>query len=86
MTSVNTYDFRNDMAKYIALAQSGTKIILKKFNKPVAVLSKYSEDKDDITRFFGFLPDDGESGVEFVNKVRRSKLEKQWVKRYEHSR
>lgn len=83
MTSVSTYDFRNDMAKYIAMASSGTKIVLKKFNKPVAILSSYKE--PNFEKFFGFR-ENTETTSEYMKRVRRSKREAAWVKRYASSR
>ena len=86
MTSVNVYDFRNDLAKYLSLVSSGEEVIVKKFNKPVAVLSPYKKKKVNFRKYFGFMGKGGETGEEFVNRVRRSKLEKSWAKRYANSR
>lgn len=83
---MNIYDFRNDLAMYLNLVGSGDTVILKKFNKPVAVLSPYKRKKVDFRKFYGFMGRGGESGEEFVNRVRRSKLEKSWSNRYANSR
>ena len=86
MTSVSVFDFRNDLAMYLDLVGSGDTVVVKKFNKPVAILSPYKKEKLDFRRFYGFMGKDGESGEEFVNRVRRSELEKSWTRRYENSR
>lgn len=36
---------------------------------------------DNFKRFYGFLGDDGESGVKFENRIRRSKKETAYVVR-----
>jgi antitoxin (DNA-binding transcriptional repressor) of toxin-antitoxin stability system len=86
MTSVNVFDFRNDLAAYLGLVEKGDTVVIKKFNKPVAILSPYDGKVDDIKKYFGFMGKGGESGIEFENRVRRSKLEKKWLTRYARSR
>jgi len=71
------------MAKYIAMVTSGTKVVLKKFNKPVAILSSYEE--PNLERFFGFRKNN-ETTDKYMKRVRRSKTEVAWTKRYASSR
>ena len=86
MTSVNVYDFRNDLATYLNMVVGGDTVILKKFNKPVALLTPYKKKKVNLKKYFGFMGKGGESGEDFVDRVRRSKLERSWVSRYANSR
>lgn len=82
MTYVNVYDFRNNLASYLDLvARTGATVVVKKFNKPVAMLVPVDKQMADFKRFFGFMGK-GESGEAFLRRVRRSKKEREWVKRY----
>lgn len=86
MTSVNVFDFRNDLAAYLDFAQSGSSLILKRFNKPIAMLVPYDEKTVDVRKFYGFLGGIKETGTEYENRVRRSTKEKTWTKRYDRDR
>ena len=85
MTSVNVFDFRNELAKYLDLVESGKSIVVKKFNRPVAMLSPYRKEKAGFEKFFGFMDKGLERGVEFEDRVRRNDRERKWTKRYARS-
>ncbi|MBI4035019.1 MAG: type II toxin-antitoxin system Phd/YefM family antitoxin, partial [Candidatus Chisholmbacteria bacterium] len=48
MKNVSVYDFRTNLATYLDLVKSsGANVVVKRFNKPVAMLSPYRKDKLD---------------------------------------
>ena len=82
MRTVSVYDFRNNLADYLSLVElSGSRVMVKRFKKPVAMLVPVDKQMTDFKRFFGFMGR-GESGAAFLRRVRRSKKERDWVKRY----
>lgn len=71
------------MASYLnEVKETGDSLVVFKYNKPIAVIMPPKKNlvKDDLDEFFGFLPGD-ETGEEFVNRVRRNKKEREYVKR-----
>lgn len=79
---MSVYDFRTNLATYLDLVKSsGVNVVVKRFNKPVAMLSPYRKDKLDFGPFWGFMKGRRETGIAFENRVRRSVKEKAWVKR-----
>lgn len=82
MPYVNVYDFRNDLASYLDLvARTGARVVVKRFNKPVAALVPVDKQMADFKRFFGFMGKKGETGASYVNRIRRSKAERERIKR-----
>lgn len=56
-------------------------LVVKRFGKPLVVVTPFKKGKtDDYKKFYGFLGR-GESGVDFENRIRRSKRERDYVKR-----
>ena len=81
MRIVSTNDFRSKLANYIEdVAKSDNSLIVSRFGKPLVKVVPYKEaDKGDFKKFFGFLGK-GETGNEFLKRVRRSKKELKYVK------
>lgn len=72
------------MASYLGeVKKTGDPLVVCRYNKPIAVIMppKKVSLEDDFDRFFGFMGKGGETGVEFVNRVRRNKREREYVKR-----
>ena len=87
MTYVSVYDFRNDLASYLDLvARTGARVVVKRFNKPVAVLAPYKKEEVNWEQFWGFMKARRDTGVAFESRVRRSTKERMWVKRYARAR
>lgn len=87
MKKVSTYVLRDRLSAYLdEVIDDGTSIIIHRYGKPVAKLIPY-EDKDrkklyeDLDYFYGFMGNDGEDGVAFVNRVRRNKREREYVRK-----
>ena len=82
MTMANIYDFRKNLATILGeVENNGTKVVIKRFGKPVAVLMKYENKDFDATKYFGMFKGE-ETGENFVNRVRRSEMEKKRVNKY----
>jgi prevent-host-death family protein len=82
MNRISTYEFRDDLAKYLDLVVSSEKpLIIERRGNPVAVLSPYRGEKADYDCFYGFLCGD-ETGEKYVNKLRRNKKEAEKIKKY----
>lgn len=84
MKYVSIYDLRNNLAEIMNTIVTGnTTVIVTKHNKPVAKIEYYNEDANDdpFLKTFGMLKDDGISGKEFVNRVRRNKHERNYIKK-----
>lgn len=80
MKKVSTNVFRENLADYLdEVAENKTSIVVSKYDKPLVKVVPYDEENDDVENFFGFLPDDGEDGVEFEDRIRRTKKEKKYV-------
>lgn len=82
MKTVSVYELRDNLAYYLELVEKNqSPIIVKKYRKPTAILSPYKKEKvRDPLSFEGFLGK-GISGVEYVNRLRRSKSERDYVKK-----
>lgn len=83
MRVISTYDFRKNMADYIdEVYFTETPLLISKFNKPVVVIKPYKKGEDNYMEFYGFMADANvETGEEFVNRIRRSAKEKEYVKK-----
>ena len=80
MRVISTFEFRNKLAEYLdEISRSDTPLIVSRFGKPLVKIIAYKEKKDDFDRFFGFMGSDI-TGIEFENKIRRNKKEKELVK------
>jgi len=83
MKTVSVYDLRNNLADYLDLVVgSKTNVVVKRFKRPVAMLVPFKADAVSLNKFFGFMKG-GETGEALLRRVRRSKKERAWVKRYE---
>lgn len=87
MKKVSTFVLRDKLATYLnEVVETETPIIIHKYGKPIAKIVPYSDEDTkklhkDLDYFYGFLPDDGEDGVAFENRVRRNKIEREYVKK-----
>ncbi|MBI4990525.1 type II toxin-antitoxin system Phd/YefM family antitoxin [Candidatus Gottesmanbacteria bacterium] len=82
MKTVSVYELRDNLAYFLNLVEKNqSPIIVEKYKKPTAIISPYIKGKiRDPLSFQGFLGK-GVSGVEFVNRIRRSKSEREYVKK-----
>lgn len=83
MKTVSVYELRDNLAYFLNLVEKNqSPIVVEKYKKPTAIISPYKKGKvaDDPLSYFGFLGK-GEDGVKFVNRIRRSKRERDYVKR-----
>lgn len=83
MKRVNIYLLRDNLASYLnEVAKTGETIVVEKYRKPIAVISppKKGIIVDDIDEFYGFLGGN-ETGVEFENRVRRGKKEREYMRK-----
>ena len=87
MITTGVFDFRNNLAMYLKeVEEDGTKIVVRRFGKPVGMLVPYGENLvTDYRKFFGFLKGD-ENGEAFLKRVRRNKRELDRVKRLREGR
>jgi len=84
MKKTNIYLFRDGLASYLdEINKTGDSLVVYKYNQPIAIVSppKKSFIEKDFGCFFGFLEDSGETGVEFENRIRRGKKEKEYIKK-----
>lgn len=82
MKTVSVYELRDNLAYYLGLVEKNQSlIIVEKYKKPTAIISPYEKGKiRDPLSFEGFLGK-GISGVKYVDRIRRSKSEKEYVKK-----
>jgi len=81
MKKTSIYMLRDNLAAYLnEVEKTQTPLVVYKFKKPVAVIVPAKKEliKEDINDYFGFM-DKGETGEEFVNRVRRNKNEKKYM-------
>lgn len=77
MKVVSIYELRDDLARYLnSVTTTETPIIVNRFGKPIAMITPYRKGRaGDISSFYGFMGK-GETGSEYLKRVRRSKREK----------
>lgn len=77
MKTVSIFDLREDLASYItSVREHRTTLVVRRFGKPVAVISPYDADRvPNYDDYFGFLPK-GEKGSVLLARTRRSEKEK----------
>lgn len=83
MKRISVYLLRDNLASYLnEVAKTGETIVVEKYKKPIAVINPPKKDLiiDNIDEFFGFLGG-GETGDQFVNRVRRGKKEREYMRR-----
>lgn len=84
MKKADVYMFRDNLAAYLnEVVRTDTPLVVCKYKKPIAVIMPPKKElvKDDFDKYFGFLGKSGETGVEFENRVRRNKKEREYVKK-----
>lgn len=82
MRVISTNKFRDKLAEILTtIAKNDTPYVVSRFGKPLVVVSSYKKnaDKLDYRKFYGFLGK-GESGEEFLRRVRRNKKEREYVR------
>jgi|GEM_PF-1977279 antitoxin (DNA-binding transcriptional repressor) of toxin-antitoxin stability system len=82
---------REQLSRLVELADlTGKRFLVTKFGKPKAAIVPVPKDllteKSSIRDFIGFMTLDGESGIEYENRVRRSIKEKEYVKKLRKGR
>ena len=83
MKKTSVYLLRDNLASYLdEVAKTEVPLVVCKYNKPIAVIMppKKENIEDDFDQFFGFMHGN-ETGVEFENRVRRGKKEKEYMKK-----
>ena len=82
MKTVSTFDFRNKLSDYLEeIYKSDTPLIVSRFGKPVVKIVPYREKKEeDFMKYFVFMKGK-ETGVEFEDRVRRNKKERDLVRK-----
>ena len=75
MTTVSVFEFRNHLAEYLRLVEQGEEVAITRFDRPVANVAP-AKSKGKMRKFadyFGFWGKGGETGEEYLNRIRRSK-------------
>lgn len=83
MKKTSIYLLRDNLASYLdEVAKTEVPLVVCKYNKPIAVIMPPKKEliEDDFDQFFGFMPGN-ETGEEFVNRVRRNKKEREYVRK-----
>lgn len=83
MKVVSTTELRNDLSEFLEKVKSTkTPLVISKFGKLIAIISPFDQAKSvvDYNQYYGFLKSK-ETGVDFENRVRRSKDEKDYVQK-----
>lgn len=82
MKTVSVYELRDNLAYYLDLVEKNqNSIVVEKYKKPTAIINPYKKGAiRDPLSFEGFLGK-GISGVEYVDRIRRSKSERKYVKK-----
>lgn len=75
MTTVSVFEFRNNLAEYLRLVEQGEEVAVTRFDKPVVniVPAKSRKKPKKFADYFGFWGKGGETGEEYLNRIRRSK-------------
>ena len=84
MNRISTYDFRDNLAFFLAeVAKSGKPLVVEKYKKAIAVVLPYDDKyvaSEDFGTYFGFMKD-GEDGTSYIKRVRRNKNERDYVRK-----
>lgn len=85
MNKTTVFLLRDNLASYLnEVAKTKLPLVVCKYKKPIAVIippeKKYIK-KVDYKQFYGFMGKNGETGVEFENRIRRNKKEREYVKK-----
>lgn len=83
MKTVSVYELRDNLSYYLNLvSKNQTSLVIEKYNTPTVVITPYVKETvvDDPLSLKGFLGKKG-SGVQYVNRIRRNKHERDRVKK-----
>ena len=84
MNRISTYDFRDNLAFFLAeVAKSGKPLVVEKYKKAMVVVLPYDDKyvaSEDFSSYFGFIKDE-EEGTSYVKRIRRNKKERDYVKK-----
>lgn len=75
MTTVSVFEFRNNLAEYLRMVEQGEEVAITRFAKPVVniVPAKTKKKLKEFRDYFGFLGKGGETGEQYLDRIRRSK-------------
>jgi len=74
MTTVSVFEFRNHLAEYLRMVEQGEEISVTRFDRLVANIAPTKNKKiKSLKDFRGFWDWGGETGEQYLNRVRRSK-------------
>lgn len=74
MTTVSVFEFRNNLAEYLRMVEQGEEVAITRFNRPMASVVKTKVAKmKSLEDFRGFLGRGGETGEQYLDRIRRSK-------------
>ena len=75
MTTVSVFEFRNHLAEYLRLVEQGEEISITRFDRPVVNIgpAKTKKKSKEFADYFGFWGKGGETGEQYLNRIRRSK-------------
>ena len=82
MKKTSVYLFRDNLASYLdEVKKTEVPLVVCKYNKPIAVIMPPTKEsiEDDFDQYFGFMGH-GETGDQFVKRVRRNPRERKYVK------
>lgn len=83
MKKINVYLLRDNLASYLdEVARTDTPLVVCKYKKPIAVIMPPKKEliEENFDEFFGFMKGN-ETGIEFENRVRRGKKEKEYMRK-----
>jgi len=81
MKKTSIYLLRDNLASYLdEVTKTEVPLVVCKYNKPIAVIipPKRENIEDDFDQYFGFMGH-GETGDQFVKRVRRNPKERKYV-------
>ena len=81
MKKTNVYLLRDNLASYLdEVVKNDSPLVVYKFNKPIVIIMPARKEliNDDIDQYFGFMGH-GETGDQFVKRVRRNPKERKYV-------
>lgn len=85
MNKTTVFLLRDNLSSYLnEVARTKIPLVVCKYKKPIAVIMPPKKDlvrEFDFEKFYGFMGKNGETGVEYENRVRRNKREKKYVKK-----
>lgn len=83
MNKTTVFLLRDNLASYLnKVARTNIPLVVCKYNKPIAIIMPPKKElvEEDFNQFYGFMGG-GETGVEYENRVRRGKKEREYMRR-----